>query len=193
MTSFGEFLIRLFEAIGLYYAFAAIFIFLIVYVLFAAFLKQFFKDTFNDKQINIISAILGFVVAMLSIAIYGVVKLISYFLSFVVGMLIVILFTLLSLTFVLGKKPSFEGTNLRNLFIITLVFIVTFIFIAFYFAYEQYILPLAYGGTGTGGGNPTLDVFAWIFKPEIIIVPFIFVILGISIMAINIGGGEAKK
>jgi len=192
MTSFGEFIINLFEKLGLYYAFSAIFIFVVVYVLFAAFLKQFFKDVFNDKQINAISLIIGFVVAMLSISIYGIVKLISYFLSFVVGMLLVILFILISLTFVLSKKPTLEGTNLRNVFLVVTAFIVTFIFVSLYYAYEQYILPIAYGGGGGGQGGPT-DVYTWIFKPEVLIIPFIFVILGISIMAISMGTEQAKK
>jgi len=191
MTSFGEFLINLFDKLGFYYVFSAIFIFIIIYVLFSAFLRQFFKDTFSDKQINIISAIFSFVVAMLSVTVYGIVKLISYFLSFIVGMLLVILFTLVALTFVLGKKINLEGSNLRNVFIIVLVFIITFIFISFYFAYQEYLLPLAYGGE-VGKG---LDVFLWIFKPEVLIIPFLFVILGIAIMTISTsgGGGEEKK
>jgi len=189
MTSFGEFLINLFDKLGFYYVFSAIFIFIIVYVLFSAFLKQFFKDVFNDKQINIISSIFGFVVAMLSITVYGMVKLVSYFLSFVFGMLLVILFTLVALTFVLGKKPTLEGSSFRNIFLIVLVFMITFIFISFYFAYQEYLLPLAYGGEAGKG----LDVFLWIFKPEVLIIPFLFVILGISIMAISTGGGGGEK
>jgi len=189
MTSIGDFLIGFFEEIGLYYVFAAIFIFLVVYVLFVVFLKQFFKDALNDKQINVISAIFGFVVAMLSITVYGVVELVSYFLSFVVAMLLVILFVFISLTFILGKKPGFESSNPRNTLIVVLVFIVTFIFVAFYFAYEPYLVKLSYGEIT----NPAFAGFVWIVRPEIIIIPFLFVILGISIMAINIGGGEQKK
>jgi len=189
MTSFGEFLINLFDRLGFYYVFSAIFIFIVVYILFSAFLKQFFKDVLNDKQINLISSIFGFVVAMLSIKVYGMVKLISYFLSFVVGMLLVILFTFIALAFVLGKKPTLEGSSFRNIFIVVLVFIITFIFISFYFAYQEYLLPLTYGGEAGKG----LDVFLWIFKPEVLIIPFLFVILGIAIMVISTGEGGEKK
>jgi len=189
MVSFGEFIINLFEKIGLYYVFSAIFIFIIVYVLFSAFLKSFLKDTFNDKQINVISSIFGFVTAILSISIYGVAKLLSYFLSFMIFMILVILFTFIVMIFALEKKPTLSDSNLRNVFIAALSFVVAFIFISFYFAYENYILPIAYGG-GEGG---IMEIFRYVLKPEIIVIPFLFAILGISIMSISTGTTPGKE
>jgi len=185
MVSFGEFIINLFEKLGLYYVFSVIFVFIIVYVLFTIFLKQFFKDVFSDKQINVISIIFGFVVAMLSITVYGVVKLISYFLSFVVIMLLAILFILISLTFVLSKKPTLEGTNLRNVFLIVTVLIVIFIFVSFYFVYEQSISSVVY--------EAVPSFFVQEYRPEILIASFILIILGIFIMVISVETRETKK
>ncbi len=181
MTSFAEFLINLFEKLGIYYVFTAIFVFVIMYVLFYAVLKYVFKDVFKEKQINILSGIFGFVTAMLSITIYGVTKLISYFLSFIVGMILVVLFAFVSIVFILEKKPTLEGTAFKNAFFVALIFVMVFMFISFYFAYQEYLLPLSYGK----GGGTLAGTFKYVVKPEILIIPFMFAILGIAVMVMG--------
>ncbi|MFH7903035.1 MAG: hypothetical protein QXQ19_01010 [Candidatus Aenigmatarchaeota archaeon] len=190
MTTFSEFIINLFQKIGIYYVFSIIFIALVFYILSFNLLKRFSKDILDDKKINIISTFLAICIAILASYVYRISYMFSYFLALLSSMSIILLFAFAIFIFVTEKKPTISDTGMRNIFIVILIFLVAFIFISFYFAYMDILSPLAYGRVEETTG--IYDLFLYIFRAEIFIIPFLFVILGLAIMALSSGKEEKK-
>ncbi|MEM1804608.1 MAG: hypothetical protein QXI77_01265 [Nanopusillaceae archaeon] len=190
MTTFSEFIINLFQKIGIYYVFSIIFIALVIYVLSFNLLKRFSKDILDDKKISIISTFLAICVAILASYTYRISYMFSYFLALFSSMSVILLFAFAIFIFITEKKPTISDTGMRNIFITILLFLVTFIFISFYFAFIDILTPLAYGRVE--GSTGIYELFSYIFRAEILIIPFLFVILGLAIMALGSGKEEKK-
>ncbi|MEM1684800.1 MAG: hypothetical protein QXD60_03490 [Nanopusillaceae archaeon] len=192
MVTFSEFMINLFQKLGIYYIFSIIFIALVVYVLSLNLLKKFSKDFLDDKKINVISILISISVAILASPLYRISHMFSYFLALVSSMTVVLLFTYAILIFFVDKKPTVSETGVRNIFIVILLLITSFIFISFYFAFQDVLYPLIYSGSSQEGLGGQYDIFSHIFRAEILIIPFLFVIMGLAIMILGAGQDKNK-
>lgn len=190
MTSFAEFIINLMEKFGIFFVFSVIFIFVVTYVLSYNLLKKYGKDIFDEKKINIISSILAIMLALLVGSIYNIVSIIKYFLALVFLLTIILLFVFAILIFSSDKKITISEKNIGKIFVITITTLIAFMFISYYFAYEKEILSILAGepsvepSEAAGGIVAQRNiVISYIFRAELLIIPFIFVILGLLLIA----------
>lgn len=192
MTTFAEFMVNLLKKIGIYYVFSILFLATITYVLSFNLIKKFSAGTLDDKKINSISMLLAICVAILASSLYRIADMLSYFLVLFSTMTIVLLFTFAIFIFIMEKKPTISDTGARNIFILILIFVIVFIFVAFYFAFQDILIQFSYGNLDGKTQNALYDIFSYIFRAEILIIPFLFVILGLALMVLG-AQQEQKK
>ena len=184
MASFAEFVISLFEKLGVFYIFSIIFVavlfYFLTYLMLSMVSKQGDKPILSDNTIKVISIIIAVSASVLFGYEYNLSILIRYFVSFVVLFAILIFFLFVILIFILGSKPSISGTWPRNFAILSIAFLVTFIFVSFYIAYKDSIVSDNLGEAGPES----------IMKAEILIIPFLFLFMG---LVASILGMEEKS
>jgi hypothetical protein len=194
METFAEFLINLLWKLGIYYVFSVIFVAALVYVLSMTFIKNFFPSVFKDKQASTISLIFAITSAFLVTSLFWITKMLSYFLALVSISLVILLFAFAIISFVLEKKPTVKTTSsIRTIFLIALMLIAVFAILSYFIVNQQAFLPLMYGKPTSNTSAAPVDITMYILKPEVFIVPFLFIILGVAIMTLGGGTSTEKK
>jgi len=188
MTSFTEFVIALFEKLGIFYIFSIIFVTVVVYFLtyflLSTISKQGDKQILSDKMIKAISLIIAISIAILFGYEYRLSILIRYFVSSVAVSSVVIFFVLVIIIFILGSKPTISSRWVRNFSILALAFLVVFAFLSFYIAYRDWVISVSLGGVGPETA-PEAVLIGYAMRAEFLVIPFLFLFMGLIVWIIG--------
>ena len=184
MASFVDFFIKIADKFGIFYVFSIILLLVILYIAFKYFLKSLKidnKEIFDEKQANILSALLAISISFLAINMARTVDLLKYFSSFLAFLAIIIVFILIFLSFIYNSRVTPDPKSKTPIFIILLVFVIVFVFISFGLAFQDILIELSLNPSST----PLGAIMSKTMKPEILIIPFIFIFIGVAIMLIG--------
>lgn len=184
MISFTQFIINFFNYFGLTYVFAAIFFIVIIYVIFYMLLssiKRGDKSLFDEKSAKAISLLFAISSTIILLNIARIVNILEYFLSFVVFMVIIVLFLIVVLYLIYNKIVSPSEQRMRLVTIILIIFLIVFAFFSFALAYQD----ILYNMSAHPQQYPLASLFAQNMPPEILIIPFIFIFIGVAVMIVG--------
>jgi hypothetical protein len=189
MTSFVEFVINVFNYFGVFYVFAILFLFVIVYAFSSVVLTSFQRGNsslFDEKTAKALSSLIAISVSVLAVYVSNVVILIQYFLAMSSVLLIVLFFIILLASFVWGERKAPSKDYSLAVSVMIIILITAFIFIALFYAYQDVFVQI-----NVGKANATsTQLFGLVWKPEVLLIPFIFVMIG---FAVWIAGREEGK
>ena len=191
MVSFADFMINFLEKIGVFYVFSLILVSTLVYItsyLILSSIKVNDNQLFKGKVASVISALLAISAAFLTGYIYEVTILIRYFTSLSTITLLIIFFIILLFSFMRGTHETLPDKWKRNVVVVLLILLVIFAFVSLYYSFKDYFEMLNLGQGAKGG---EYIIFRTTWRPEILIVPFIFIFMGI--VAVILGRDEESK
>ncbi len=179
MATFVEFLVNFMNDMGITYIFTLLLVSVLLYAI-GRFILYEFRDSsgkpfIDEKRADLIAALLGISAAFIFGSILRVVNTIVYFISsvsaFIVGMFTIILV----ISFAYGKKPQVRNLNAITWLLTGIILL--FASLSIYYAFQDYIVAVNYGGEG----GESISLFASLFRPEILLLPIIFTIMGIGL------------